>query len=91
MTLTPFIPSVRGWLALAIGFGCAVFVPPLIPAYDGPGIGPFQVRVAIVVAVTTLTLCWRSFRSARVVDRVVAALALGVAVWMFYVFINRVA
>ncbi len=91
MALSPFIPSFKGWLALAIGAGCAVCVPPLIPAYDGPDAGPFQWVAATMLAVVTLALCWRAVRSARVVDRVAAVLALGVAVWMFYVFIRRVA
>jgi hypothetical protein len=91
MTFSPFIPSLRGWLALAIGFAGVVFVPLLIPAYDGPSVGRLQWIIAVILAVVALVVCWCAFASARVVDSAAAVLALGVAVWMFYVFIRRVA
>jgi hypothetical protein len=90
MTLSKHIPTLRGWLALAVGFAVAIVVPPLIPAYDGPGISPFQIAIAVVTAAVTAFICIRSFQSRRVADRVIAFLAAAFSVWMFYVFINRV-
>jgi hypothetical protein len=90
MTLSRHIPTLRGWLALAVGFAVAIVVPPLIPAYDGPGISPFQIAVAVVTAAVSASICIRSFQSRRVADRLMAFLAAAFSVWMFYVFINRI-
>ncbi len=90
MTLSMLIPILRGWLALAVGFAVAVIVPPLIPAYDGPGVSSFQMVIAALTAAVAAFICTRSFQSRRVADRVVAFLAAAFSVWMFYVFIRRV-
>ncbi|MGV3756546.1 MAG: hypothetical protein ACO1QS_14285 [Verrucomicrobiota bacterium] len=84
------MPTMRGWLALAVGFAVAIVVPPLIPAYDGPGISPLQITISIFTAAVTAFICIRSFQSRRVADRVIAFLAAAFSVWMFYVFINRI-
>lgn len=91
MTFATFIPTWRGWLALAVGVAVAVVVPPLIPAYDGPGISPIQICIAVLTAIVTAVVCFRCFHKGRVVDRVVALITAAFAVWMFYVFIRRVA
>ena len=90
MTLSKHLPTLRGWLALAVGFAVAVVVPPLMPACDGPGISPFHVTIAVVTAAIAAFICIRSFQSSRVADRVVAFLTAAFSVWMLYVFIHRV-
>lgn len=90
MKLAMLIPTWRGWIALAVGFIVAVVVPPLTPAYDGPGISPFQIAIAVLTAAVTAFTCIRSFQRGRAIDRVIAFLTAAFSVWMFYVFIHRV-
>jgi len=85
------MPSWRGWLALAMGFAVAIVVPPLIPAYDGPGISIFQIAVAVLTAVVTALICIRGFLKGRTADRVVVFLTAVFAAWIFYEFIHRIA
>lgn len=86
-----FMPTWRGWFALAVGFAVAVVVPTLIPSYDGPGISLIQICIAVLTALVTAVVCFRCFHKGRVVDRVVALITAAFAAWMFYVFIHRVA
>ena len=93
MTLSMFIPSWRGWVALAVGFADAAIVPGLVPAYDGPSISFVQWSLAVSLAAVTMISCLYSFRTRRIADRVVAFITAAFAAWLFYglvVFVHRV-
>jgi len=93
MTLSMFIPSWRGWLALAVGIADALFAPAVIPAYDGPGVSVPQFCLAILLAAITVIVCFSCFRQRRAADRVAAVITAVFAAWIFYVvivFVHRV-
>jgi hypothetical protein len=90
MTASPFIPTLRGYLAFIALVANALIVPLLIPAYDGPGFGVAQRCVAIVLAVSTTVVCFRCLQKSRPADRVAGALCALFACWMFYVLVRRI-
>jgi len=90
MTVARYIPTLRGWLALAVGIADGAIVPLLIPAYDGPPTTVFHWAIAALLAFLTGALSFRSFRSARLSDRLAAVLTTGFAAWIFYVFLRTV-
>ena len=90
MTLSMFIPSWRGWLALTAGIADALLAPAVVPAYDGPGVSVPQFCLAILLAVTTVIVCFSCFHKRRVADRVAAVITAAFAAWIFYVVIALV-
>jgi hypothetical protein len=90
MSAAPFIPTLKGYLALVVLVANALIVPLLIPAYDGPGLGVPQGAVAVLLATLTTLACFWCFQKGRIADRVAAMLSLLFACWMFYVLIRRI-
>ena len=79
MTISVFIPSWRGCLALAVGLGDYFWAP----AYDLPISGP-QYIAAIVLAAITVIVCFSCFHKRHTADRVAAVIAAAFAAWIFY-------
>jgi hypothetical protein len=73
MTVSMFIPSWRGWLALAFGFADVVALnsPALLPAYDA-GYSVLRYSLTLFLVGTTAIACSYSFRKRRAADRVAA-------------------
>ena len=93
MTISMFIPSWRGWLALAVGLADFILAPAVIPAYDGPGVSAPQFCLAISLAVATVVVCFSCFHKRRGADRIAAVITAAFAAWIFYeviVFVHRV-
>ena len=90
MTESPFIPTLKGYLALAALVANVLIVPLLMPAYDGPGFGIARFCVAMVLAVSTTVICLRCLQKGRPADRLAGALSALFACWMFYVLIRRI-
>lgn len=91
MTLSAYIPTWRGWLALSVGFANAMIVPALIPAYDGPGASIFDGCVAVLLATVTLLVCFHSLHRTRLPDKLLGILSAAFSIWIFYVFVQRAA
>ena len=91
MTLSIYIPTLRGWLALAAGVADAIIVPALIPAYDGPRASILDWSFAVLLAVVTFVLCFRSLHRTRIPDRLAGLVAGVLGIWMLYEFIRRAA
>ena len=79
MTISVFIPSWRGCLALAVGLADWFWAP----AYDLPISVP-QFSLAILLAATTVIVCFACFHKRRTADRVAAVVAAAFAAWIFY-------
>jgi hypothetical protein len=93
MTISTFIPSWRGCLALAVGLLDGFLAPLVIPAYDGPGVSVPQFCLAILLAAITVIVCFFCFRKRHFADVVAAVFTAAFAGWIFYhviVFIHRV-
>jgi hypothetical protein len=93
MTISTFIPSWRGCLALAVGLTDGILAPVVVPAYDGPGISIPQICLAIFLAAITVIVCWSCFHKRHAADRVAAAFTAAFAAWVFYetiVHVHRV-
>ena len=90
MTISTFIPSWRGCLALAVGLVDGFLAPLVIPAYDGPGVSVPQFCLAIFLAVSTMLVCSFCFRKRHGADVVAAAFTAAFAAWIFYEVIVRV-
>lgn len=91
MTFSPFIPTWRGWLALADWLAVAAIMPLLIPFYDPSGVSPIKISLAFLMAISTGVICFRCLYEGRGIDRFVALLTFAYAVWMFYAFIESIA
>lgn len=91
MDFSMLVPTWRGWLALTIGVTVAIVIPPLIPAYDGPGISPHEIAIAVSIAIIAAVVSVRTFQKGRAADRVAAGITAAFAAWMFWILINRVA
>jgi hypothetical protein len=89
-TLSIFIPTRRGWLAIANGFAIAVIIPLLIPFYDPSGVFLPKVIIAALMAVSTGVICLRCLHRGRGIDRLAAFLTAALAAWMFYRFIHSI-
>ena len=90
MTISTFVPSWRGYLALAVGLADGLLAPAVIPAYDGPGISGPQLCLAILLAASTVIVCFSCFRKRHGADRVAAAFTAAFAAWVFYKIIVHV-
>jgi hypothetical protein len=86
-----FIPSWRGWLALAAGLADAAFVPGLTPTYFWAGFSVARCSLPVLLlAAATLTTCVYSFRTRRIADCVAAFITAAFAAWLFYGFVVRI-
>ena len=91
MTIQTYIPTLRGWLALAFGLADAVIVPLLIPAYDAPRPRGFNWGIPTLLVFGTVLTCFRAFRGTHMPDRIAAMTTSLIAMWMFYVFLHQTA
>jgi hypothetical protein len=91
MTISSYIPTRRGWLALAIGLTDGVLMSLLIPVVNGKPHGIFNWGLAAFLAFLTAGLCFRSFHKSRMPDRLAALVTGGFAAWIFYVYLQRAA
>jgi hypothetical protein len=88
MILSSYIPTRRGWLALAIGFTDGVVMSFLIPVVSGRPHGILNWGLAAFLALLTAILCIRSFHKSRIPDRLAALVSGGFAAWIFYVYLH---
>jgi amino acid permease len=79
MTISLFIPSWRGCLALAVGLADYFWAP----AYDLPISRP-EFFSAILLAAITVFVCFLCFHKRRTADRVAAVITAVFAAWIFY-------
>jgi len=87
MTLSMFIPSWRGRLALVVGFADALIVPGLIPAHGGFSV--VEDALAVFLAAVTVIACLYAFRTRLIADRVTAFITAALATWLFYGLVVR--
>jgi len=88
MTPTTYIPTQRGWLALAVGFTDGAVMSFLIPVVNGKAHGIINWGLAGFLALLTAILYIRSFHKSPMPDRLAALVTVVFAAWIFYVYLH---
>ena len=89
MKTSPFTPTWRSGLVLAVGFSVAAMVLPLIPDQDDPRVSAGQVSLAVLMGILMVVVGLIAFIQGRIMDRLVTLLTAAAVSGIFYLFIHR--
>ena len=90
MTLSTYIPTWRGSLALIMAIVDAMIVPIFYPAYDA-GASMVDGCLVILFATVTMVTCFHSLHRTRLPDKFAAIVSAAFSLWIFYGCVRRAA
>jgi hypothetical protein len=91
MKLSPFLPTLRGWLALAALAADVVIVPLVTPAHHGPQVSSLKGFIVVLLATATIVCCFSALQKMRIPDCMAAFVSGGFAIPIFYDFLRTAA